>query len=158
MVRSPVLGFLATAFIGAAMAPAIAQSNDYPPPPPRSASNQDDPDMGCRQQAAAEAGYPESSGNRAPSRDVQQRYADAYYDCMRGGSGGPPPNAYAYGPPPAAYGPPPSYYYGPDPYAYPYYPPYYAGYPPYYAGPTLGFSFGFGGRGGRGGGYRGGRR
>jgi hypothetical protein len=105
--------------------------------------------MECRQQAAAEAGYPGTASNQAPSRDAQQRYAAAYYDCMRGGDGGPSPNTYAYGPPPSAYGPPPPaygppppYYYGPDPYAYPYY-------PPYYAGPAVGFSFGFGGRGHR---------
>jgi hypothetical protein len=156
MVRSTILGSLAAMFIGGtAMTAAIAQSNDYPPPPPRSENNRDNPDIDCRQQASAEVGYPRTGSNQAPSRAAQQRYADTYYDCMRGGNGGPPPNSYAYGPPPAAYGPPPSYYYGPDPYGYPYYPPYYGGYPPYYGGPAIGFSFGFGGRGG---GFRGGHR
>lgn len=163
MVRSTVLGCLASLFIGGtAMTQAIAQSNDYPPQ--QSANDQDNPDMDCRQQAAAEAGYPRTGSNKAPSKAAQQRYADAYDECMRGGSGGPPsnayaygppPNNYAYGPPPAAYGPPPPYNYGPDPYAYPYYPPYYGGYPPYYGGPAIGFSFGFGGHGG---GFRGGHR
>ena len=169
MVRSTVLGCLASMFIGGtALTPAIAQSNDYPPQPRQSASDQDNSVMDSRQHAAAEAGYPRTGSNQAPSKAAQQRYSDAYYECMRGGSGGPPPpndyaygpqpNSYAYGPPPAAYGPPPPYYSGPDPYAYPYYPPYYGGYPPYYGGPAIGFSFGFGGFGGRGGGFRGGHR
>jgi len=141
MIRSALLASLTAILLGgAAMTTAIAQPNDYPPSPPQSARNRDNPDMECRQQAAAEAGYPApTSGN---NQAAQQHYAAAYYDCMRGGSGGPPPsNAYAYGSP-SAYGPPQPYYYGPDPYAYPYY-------APYYPGPAVSFGFGLGGRGRR---------
>jgi hypothetical protein len=141
MIRSALLTAVTATFLGTgAMTVAVAQTYGYPQSPPQSANNQDNPDMDCRQQAAAEAGYPAGGNGQAASSDVQQRYAAAYYDCMRGGSGGPQPNAYAYGPPPPAYGPPPPYYYGPDPYAYPYY-------PPYYGGPAISFGFGFGGRG-----------
>ena len=142
MVRSTIFGCLSAALIGASVVPAVAQSSEYPSAPPESARNQDAPDMECRQRAAAEAGY--ATGGQTPSRDAQQQYAAAYYDCMRGGDDSVARNSYAYGPPPGygpppAYGPPPpAYYYGPDPYAYPYY-------PPYYAGPAIGFSFGFGG-------------
>ena len=152
MIRSTLLASLTAILLGgAAMTTAIAQTDAYPrSPPPQSANNQATPDMDCRQQAAAEVGYPTSTGgnNQAAPSDAQKRYAAAYYDCMSGGSSGPPPsNAYAYGPPPnaygygppPAYGPPPPYYYGPGSYAYPYYPPYF--------GPAVSFGFGFGGRG-----------
>ena len=109
MIHSTLLASLTAILLGAAaMTTAVAQTGAYPrSPPPQSANNQATPDMDCRQQAAAEVGYPASIGgnNQAAPSDAQQRYAAAYYDCMSGGSSGPhPSNAYAYGPSPNAYG------------------------------------------------------
>lgn len=96
--------------------------------------------MSCRRDAASRTGY-----RAGATAAVQRRYAEAYYACMNGDDGTPPPaDGYAYTPPLPAYFP-----YAPYPYAYPYY------YPPYYYGPAVTFGFGFGS--GYHGGFRGGR-